>query len=342
MKKLKELLHKITYKVIQGTDELFINNICWDSRKATPGSLFICVKCKNVNRHDFAVDAIKKGALAIIVEHEIDNIPSHISIIKVENSKLTMALIANKYFEEPSRNFNLIGVTGTNGKTSVCHFISKILEYLGRKVGVIGTIENSINGVKLKGERLNPTTPDAIELQSAFSEMLHEGATDVAMEVTSTALNNYRVHSCDFDIGVFTNLTQDHLDEHGSMENYKKAKIKLFKMCKLGIINRDDIASNDIINNATCDLITYGIDNKADLMAKDIYYSLQRTTFTLCFCNTEKAVTLNMPGKFNVYNALAAIACCYFSGFPLDIIINALNTVLSAKGRFETVSNEHH
>jgi len=169
--------------------------------------------------------------------------------------------------------------------------------------------------------------------------MVGEGATDVTIEVTSTALDNYRVHKCDFDIGVFTNLTQDHLDEHGSMENYKKAKIKLFQMCKLGIINKDDAVSNDIINSATCDVITYGIDNKADLMAKDIQYSLQSTSFTLQFCGTERAVTINMPGKFNVYNALAAIACCYFSGFPLDTIISTFNSITSAKGRFETVSN---
>ncbi len=325
--KMKDLLKGFPYEVIQGTDEINIPNISWDSRSIKPDSLFICVKNKNVDRHNYAHDAIASGATSLLIEHKIDNIPNGITVIKVENTKLTMATIASYFYDEPSKKLNLIGITGTNGKTTVTFFITKILECIGRRVGIISTIENRIGNTPLKTSKLNPTTPDAIELQASFAEMLEHNVTDAVMEVTSIALEQLRTYTCDFDIGIFTNLTQDHLDDHGTMENYKKAKMKLFKMCRFGIINADDTVSEDIIQNSTCEIITYGIDTTADFMAKDIQYSQEGVSFTLKFCDNYKKVYLNVPGKFNVYNALSAIACCYFSGFPLHIIIAALTNI---------------
>jgi UDP-N-acetylmuramoyl-L-alanyl-D-glutamate--2,6-diaminopimelate ligase len=338
--KIKDLLNKIPYEVIQGTDEINIPNISWDSRKLKPNSLFICVKNKNVDRHNYAHEAIEAGATALLLERKIEDIPNGITVIKVENAKLAMAIIANSFYDEPSKKFNLIGITGTNGKTTVSFFITKILECIGRKVGIISTIENSIGNIPLKTAKLNPTTPDSVELQSSFAEMVEKNVTDAVMEVTSIALDQHRVSMCDFDIGIFTNLTQDHLDEHGTMENYKKAKMKLFRMCRLGIINADDGVSQDIIQNATCDIITYGINTSADFMASDIEYSQEGVSFTLNFCDNHKKVKLNVPGKFNVYNALSAIAACYFSGFPLPLIIDALSNINGVKGRFEVVPND--
>lgn len=337
--KMKDLLNEIPYEVVQGTDEINIQNISWDSRRLKPNSLFICVKNKNVDRHNYAHDAIESGATTLLIEHKIENIPSRITVIKVENTKLAMAIIANRFYDEPSKKFNLIGITGTNGKTTVTFFITKILECIGRKVGIISTIENSIGNKTLETVKLNPTTPDAIELQSSFAEMAENNVTDAVMEVTSLALEQNRTYMCDFDIGIFTNLTQDHLDEHGTMENYKKAKLKLFKVCRFGIINADDPVSQEIIQNATCDVITYGIDSTADFMAKDIVYSKEGVSFTLCFCDNNKKVHLNVPGKFNVYNALTAIASCYFLGLPLALIIDALTNINGVKGRFEVVPN---
>lgn len=337
--KLKELLSNINYEIIQRPEKIEIKNISWDSRNTKSDSLFICTQGRNVDRHYYAKDAVRNGAIAIVIEHEIGHIPEDITIIKVENSRIAMASIANRFYGEPSKSFNLIGITGTNGKTSVSYFISKILESLGRKVGVIGTIGNSIGDALLKTIKLNPTTPDSIELQASFSEMINEKVPVAVMEVSSSALKNYRVHNCDFDIGIFTNLTQDHLEEHGTMENYKKEKMKLFTMCKIGIINGDDEVSNDIKKNASCQIITYGINKTADFMAKDIKYSCKGITFTLVFCGTEQMVELSVLGEFNVYNMLAAIAACYFSGLPLSVIINALNNVIGVRGRFQMIPN---
>ncbi|MFT5875483.1 MAG: UDP-N-acetylmuramoyl-L-alanyl-D-glutamate--2,6-diaminopimelate ligase, partial [Clostridium sp.] len=325
--KIKDLLNEIPYEVIQGTDDINIPNISWDSRSLSPNSLFICVKNKNVDRHSFAHDAIKGGATALLLEHKIEDIPKGITVIKVENTKLAMAIIANHFYDEPSKKFNLIGITGTNGKGAVAFLITKILESIGRTVGIISTMENRIGNTSLKTIKLNPTTPDTIELQSSFAEMVDKSVTDAIIEVTSIALEQHRAYMCDFDIGILTNLMQDHLDEQVKIENYKKSKMKLFKMCRFGIINADDPVSQDIIHNATCDIITYGINTIADFMAKDITYLQEGVAFTLDFCNNHKKVKLNVPGKLNVYNALTAIASCYFLGFPVPLIIDALSNI---------------
>lgn len=337
---LKNLLKDISYEIIQGTDTIEINNLCWDSRRVKPNSLFICVKNKNVDRHDFAIDALSKGALALIIEHQIPNIPEHITIIKVQNSKAAMAKIASAYYNNPSQKFNLIGITGTNGKTSTSYFISKILESVKRKVGIIGTIANCIGEKKLETEKLNPTTPDSIELQASFAEMASEGATDVVMEVTSSALAGFRVEGCEFEIGVFTNLTQDHLEEHGTMENYKRAKMKLFKLCRYGVLNADDPVSLEIKKESPCMVLTYGINNIADFNAYDIEYTMDGVSFTLDFHGIKNKVSLNVPGKFSVYNALAAITTCYNLGLGLKEVVEGVNNIRGVKGRFESVPND--
>lgn len=337
--KIKELLKNIRYEVLQGTDEFEVQGLSWDSRKVKQDSLFICVKGKNVDRHDFAKRAVDEGAGALVIERDVEMVPGNITVVKVDDTKAAMAQIASIYYGMPSRDFNLIGITGTNGKTSVTYFVAKILETTGRKAGIIGTIENRIGNEILKVEKINPTTPDSIELQASFKEMLEAGVTDVAMEVTSIALEQHRVDCCDFDIGVFTNLTRDHLDEHGTMENYRNAKAKLFTLCRKGILNADDRASRYIMNNATCEIFTYGIKGRADFKAKNIVYFLDGVAFTLDFKGTERKVRLSVPGKFSVYNALAAIGACYCSGLSLDEIVDGLNRVEGVKGRFQPVPN---
>lgn len=337
--KLKDLISDLSYELIQGNIDTEIDNICWDSRNVTNNCLFICTKNKNVDRHQYVKDAIKDGANTILIEHDILNVPKNITVIKVKNSRTAMANISNKYYGEPSKKFNLIGITGTNGKTSVAFFITKILETLGHQVGIISTIENRIGSLKLKTKKINPTTPDSIELQSSFKEMLDKNAATVVMEVTSAALEQHRVDNCDFDIGIFTNLSQDHLDEHGTMENYKNAKLKLFNMCRLGIINADDKIYQEIEKNSLCDIITYGINNSADFMAKNILFTSDGTNFILDFRGNTKNVSLKTVGLFNIYNALTTIASCYFLGIPLDTIVDAINNIDGVKGRFEFIKN---
>lgn len=335
--KLIDLLNTMEYKLLQGSVDTEIASISWDSRNVSKNSVFICTRSRVLDRHNFAIEAIEKGASALIVEKHLENIPSNITVIKVENGRIAMAYMANLFFNKPSDKFNLIGITGTNGKTSIAYMISCILKYAGRKVGVISTIENTIADKPINIKKTNPTTPDSLELQASFSEMAANNANDVVMEVTSSALDNHRVDNCDFDIGIFTNLTQDHLDEHGTMENYKNAKKKLFNLCRLGIINMDDDVSLEFIKDCPCDFMTYGINSPADISAKNIEYSLTGTTFTLNFHGVEKEVKLNLPSEFNVYNALAAIEACYFLGLPLSIILEGIKQLKGIKGRFQYV-----
>jgi UDP-N-acetylmuramoyl-L-alanyl-D-glutamate--2,6-diaminopimelate ligase len=337
--KLYEAMKGISYEILCGDINLEISCISWDSREVVKNSLFIAVKNKNVDRHDFAIEAVNNGAIALVVEHEIQNLPENITVIKVEDSRKAMSIIARNYYGNPMESLQSIGVTGTNGKTSVSHFISKILEANKIKCGIIGTIENTVDGAKMKTKKLNPTTPDAIELQGTLSEMLNYDVTHVVMEVTSSALAQDRVYGCKFNIGVFTNLTQDHLEEHGTMENYKNAKLKLFKSCKTGVINVDDVVAADIISTGTCNFVTYGIENACDFRAVDISFTQSGSKFKLLHQDEVREVELNVPGKFSVYNALAAIGSCYSLGLRLEDIIEGVRNIKGVPGRFQAIPN---
>lgn len=337
--KLSNLLTGVNYTIIQGNADTEVESISWDTRRISGKSLFICVRNRNVDRHEYAGEAVRKGAAAIVLEHMIEGIPEEITVIEVENSRKAMAIIADNYYDSPSKDLKLVGITGTKGKTSVTYFISRILETSGRRTGVISTIQNTVGGKLLKTEKLNPTTPDAIELQASFREILDNGASYAVMEVTSSALSQDRVCMCDFDIGVFTNLTQDHLEEHGNMENYKIAKMKLFKMCKTGVINIDDNVSEEIIKNSSCSILTYGIKREADIRAYDIVYSLEGVSFKINYNGIIKNLYLNIPGRFSVYNALAAIGVCQELGLSIDEIFDGLKGIEGVPGRFQAVPN---
>ncbi|MDT8719482.1 UDP-N-acetylmuramoyl-L-alanyl-D-glutamate--2,6-diaminopimelate ligase [Clostridium sp. 19966] len=337
---LSNLLKGIEYELLQGSLSVNIDKICWDSRELFKNCLFIAVKNKNVDRHNYIDMAINSGALAIVLEKETNNIPQNVTVIRVKNSRIAMAIASNNFYDYPSHKFNLIGITGTNGKTSTSYFISDILNYSYRRCGIIGTIENNAAGMQLRTSKLNPTTPDSLELQKSFSEMINLGMTDVAMEVTSTALEMNRVYGCNFDIAVFTNLTMEHLEEHGTMENYKKAKLKLFAMCKNFVLNADDAFSKAIIKKyPDSSVLTYGIENTADLRAINIQYSIDSVSFDLSFNGIFYPVEINIPGRFTVYNALAAAASCYLSGIAMDEIVRALSNLKGVPGRFQYVRN---
>ncbi|WP_238918063.1 UDP-N-acetylmuramoyl-L-alanyl-D-glutamate--2,6-diaminopimelate ligase [Clostridium sp. YIM B02555] len=343
--KLYKLLQDIKYEVINGGVDIDISNISYDSRKIKENSIFVCINGVNVNGHDYIKEAIKKGALAIIIEEEIQVKNENIAVIKVDNSKVALASMANVFYNEPSKEINLVGVTGTNGKTTVIHYIKDILEAYNKRTAVIGTLGYEFENKEANIQKINPTTPEALELQGLFREFIDKGAENVIMEVTSSALAKYRVENCDFNVGVFTNLSQDHLDEHGTMENYKNEKMKLFRKCSIGVINLDDKIAEEIIEKATCKILTYGINKEADIKATDIRYKNDCVIFKIKFKEMNwswwsgKDLKVNIPGKVTVYNALAAIGACLGLGMDISDVVSALSNLKYVPGRLEMVTN---
>lgn len=337
--KLQGLLKDIDYEVLQGSHDVNVTNIQYDSRKITQGSLFVCIVGFETDGHKYAKNAIENGAIALLVENEIEGIDDSITVIKTTNSREAIAIIADRYYNHPSQKFNLIGVTGTNGKTSTVYLTKGILDTYGKKTGLLGTIENIIGEEVYEAKR---TTPESLDLQKLFYNMFKANVNDVVMEVSSHSLDLHRVDGCKFDVGVYTNLTLDHLDYHKTMENYRDAKLKLFKLCKKGVINIDDDYGYYMLENAECkEIITYGIDNNdADLNATNIRIDLHGTSFTLLKDSKSYEVKLATPGKFSVYNALAAMGASSAVDVPMDIIIKGLEGNKGIKGRFESFTSK--
>jgi UDP-N-acetylmuramoyl-L-alanyl-D-glutamate--2,6-diaminopimelate ligase len=337
--KLYKLLNEISYTLINGHVNVNIDNVCYDSRKVNANSLFICICGNNVDGHDFIDKAVKNGAVAILVEKDVNYTNQDIVIIKVKNTRIALANIANLFYNEPSKEIELIGVTGTNGKTTIVHYIKDVLGNYGKFIGTIGTLGFEMTNKKVNMRKTTPTTPEALELQEALRYFSDNSADSVVMEVTSSALANHRVDSCDFNIGIFTNLSQDHLEEHGTMESYKKEKMKLFHKCKLGIINIDDNIASEIINDATCKILTYGIEKSADIRATNIVYGNKSVSFKIILKDSCNEVNVNIPGKFTVYNTLATIATCYALGMNIEDILKLIPKVNPVPGRVELVKN---
>lgn len=337
--KLEQLMSGLTYELVQGDMNIDVKHLSWDSRRTKEGALFIAVRNKHVNRHDFILDAISAGATSIIIEDGIYDIPKDITVLKVEHTRRLMAILADRFYHQPSKKLQLVGITGTNGKTSTSYLVEGIIDDIGKSAGLIGTIKNRIGPKRLDTVKVNPTTPDSIELQSSLAEMVTQGVEYAVMEVTSTALDRDRVLGCDFDIGVFTNLSRDHLDEHGTMEAYREAKAKLFTMCKKAVINVDDRVGEIFVSRATCPVTTYGMMKHADFVAKEMKFSSHGGEFKLLHQDKTYEVRVSIPGEFTVYNALAAIATCYELGFKLEEIVRAIGQIMFIPGRFETVPN---
>jgi UDP-N-acetylmuramoyl-L-alanyl-D-glutamate--2,6-diaminopimelate ligase len=336
--KLSGLMSEIDVTLIKGDMDINIINIVNDSRHVIEGSLFVCVEGFETDGHKYIKSAIEKGAAAILVQRKVE-VEEDATVIMAEDTRRALALISSKYYNHPSEQFELVGVTGTNGKTSTVFLIDNILKQFGKKTGVIGTIENRIGDEVLPTSR---TTPESVELQALFAKMVEANVNDVIMEVSSHALDLHRVDGSHFDIGVFTNLSLDHLDYHKTIESYRDAKLKLFNMCKTAVINIDDEAGRYICDHCSCkNVITYGChNNHATLNAYDIENKISGTAFRLNIEGTVHRVEIQTPGKFSVYNALAAIAACLSLGMPIDLIKNTLKEGSTIKGRFETFKSK--
>jgi UDP-N-acetylmuramoyl-L-alanyl-D-glutamate--2,6-diaminopimelate ligase len=309
-----------------------IDFIAYDSRKAKENSLFICIDGFKVDGHKFVAQALENGVKAILVQKDID-VPEGVTVIKVNDTRYAMACISDIFYQHPSSRFNLVGVTGTKGKTTTTFMIKAILEAAKQKVGLIGTICNSVGDESLPAER---TTPESSDLQALFSEMTKKDVDSVVMEVSSHALELHRVSSSEYDIGIFTNLSRDHLDFHKTFENYLNAKIKLFDICKKGLVNIDNEYGEEVVRRAKCDVITFGIDKEADIRAIDIVTYSDKVKFKVISPWVNGDVTVNAPGKFSVYNALSAIGACCLMGISFDNIKEGLEKV-SVPGRVEVV-----
>ncbi|GIP25173.1 UDP-N-acetylmuramoyl-L-alanyl-D-glutamate--2,6-diaminopimelate ligase [Paenibacillus sp. J23TS9] len=340
--KLNELASTLTIAQITGSGDITITGLQTDSRKVAPGDLFICLPGHTVDGHDYAEQAAEQGAAALVVEHKLDiDLPQVI----VKDSRYAMAVIADAFFGSPSSHMKMIGVTGTNGKTTTTYLIEKMMNDHGVNTGLIGTIQMRYGGRTFP---MSGTTPEALELQRSLDDMSANGVKCCVMEVSSHALEQGRVKGTDFRTAIFTNLTQDHLDYHKTMEDYREAKGLFFSRLgnkfthqknqrKYAVLNADDEASQYFAKVTAAEVITYGLDEKADVRASEISITAQGTHFHVDSFQGSCDVQLRMVGKFNVYNALAAITAGLLEGLELDSIKRSLESVPGVDGRVESV-----
>ena len=335
--KLEYLLERISYTCVQGTVDTEVTAIVNDSRKATEGCLFFCIAGAAFDGHSVAMEVAGQGAKVLVVEKEVE-VPEHVTVIRVENTRYAMACISAAYYGHPAEKLKVIGVTGTKGKTTTTYMIKSILENAGHKVGLIGTIETII------GEKVIPsanTTPESMLVQQYFAEMLEAGCDCVVMEVSSQGLMMHRTAGFTFEIGIFMNLEPDHIgpNEHASFEEYLNCKAMLFSQCKLGIGNIDDEHFEEIMKNHTCELETIGFHENADLCAKNMELITGPGYLGVSYEISGKMnmkVEVDVPGKFSVYNSLTAIAVCRHFGVSEENIKKALKAA-KVKGRIEMV-----
>ena len=330
--KLQDILEGIGIRSFHADPEMEITGIAYDSRTVEPGQLFVAVTGFAADGHRFIPMAVEKGAAAVLCQTPPEG---EIPYVQVENTRSALALASANFFGRPAEKMKFIGITGTNGKTTSTYLLKEILEKTaGAKVGLVGTIQNMIGDRVIETER---TTPESYELQKLFAEMAEAGCTHVVMEVSSHALVLDRVAGVRFDVGMFSNLTQDHLDFHKTMEEYRKAKAILFRMCDVGVYNADDPASEKIMAEATCRAFTYAEHHEADLKAENVVLHADSVEFTAVHGGERVPVTLGIPGGFTVYNALCVLGAAMAMGIPLSEAAAALAGAHGVKGRVEVV-----
>ena len=348
MKKLTDLLEHVEYQCLQGTTDKEITSVVYDSRKAEPGSLFLCIKGAVSDGHSYAASVAEKGAAVLVVQDEVD-VPKDVTVIRVKDSRYAMACIAAAWFDYPAAKLKTIGITGTKGKTTTTYLVKSILENAGHKTGLIGTIETVIGDTRIPSAN---TTPESYLVQEYFAKMAEAGCDSVVMEVSSQGIKMHRVDGITFDYGIFTNISPDHIgpDEHADFAEYLYCKSRLLNMCRIGLVNRNDSHFEDIIKDADCELYTYGVteergglhgsgESGADFTASDVRYVSQPDFVGTEFDvkgRYEMDVRLGIPGLFNVDNALAAVSVCSFLGLKKECVGHALEHI-RVNGRMEIV-----
>ena len=334
---LKELLKEIQYELLNGTLDIEVSQIDYDSRQVVEGSLFVCIPGAKVDGHTFIEQVINKGAKVIVVEKDVPY-QEGVTYIQVEDARYALALLSCAFFDHPSRKMCVIGITGTKGKTTTSYMMESILKNANKKVGIIGTIGSLINGQLKKTKN---TTPESFELQRLMNEMVEAGCEYCVMEVSSQGLMLNRVAGIEFDFGIFTNLSPDHIgeNEHRDFNHYMSCKKKLFEMCRVGIFNKDDGHFEDMTKDCQCEVYTYSINNPSDLQASDIELYKGQGTLGVEFQThgmLNATFQTNIPGRFSVYNSLVAIMVCHLVDIEETYIQTALKQV-RVRGRVEIV-----
>ena len=333
--KLKDLLREITPTRLTGPADRDITGICYDSRKVTPGSLFVAIRGFQSDGHAYIPSALEKGAAALVVEEMPEALPEAVTCVQVSDSRAALARLGAAWYGHPEKELKLVGVTGTNGKTTVTHLTRHILEKNGEKCGLIGTNGIYFGDVARESAR---TTPESLELYGILREMRDAGMTCAAMEVSSHSLVLDRVLGLSFAAAAFTNLTQDHLDFHGDMEHYFQAKTLLFDRCDTAVINVDDQWGARLAQEKTCSKVTFSArSDAADLVAKNVQLQPDGIRAVVVRDCDIARMRLGIPGQFSVYNALTAAGCCLALGLTLEQVCDALSDAPGIKGRAEIV-----
>ena len=341
---LRNMLVGLNNLKVKGDLDIEISGIENNSKNVKEGYLFVAIQGFSTDGHQYVENAIENGATAIMIQEGCNlkgmKIPDSVTVVMAKDTREGLAIVSDNFYNHPSRKFKLIGVTGTKGKTTTTFMIKEILERAGKKVGLIGTIAIYINGKKIKDS--DRTTPESIELQQIFAKMVDEGVEVVVMEVSSQSLKLHRVTGCEFDYVVFTNFSEDHIspNEHPDMKDYFESKLKLFKMCKNGIVNTDDLHGAKIPGLfPDSNIVTYGIDNYANVLAKDITITNSYVDFKVKITDRNERVKTGIPGRFSVYNSLAAICVAQKFGVSPEVVKEALAQV-RVPGRSELVDNK--
>ena len=334
--KLSEILKGIEEISVRGDEEIDVTNIAYDSRKVEKDGMFVAIVGFKTDGHNYIETAIQSGAKVIAMQegaYDAGMIPSNITVVFSKDTRKLLPKLACNFYKNPTRELKVVGVTGTKGKTTTTYMIKSILEHAGKKVGLIGTIANYVGDKCYEAER---TSPESLDLQRMFREMVENKCDVAVMEVSSHSLALDRVDGIDFDIGVFTNLTQDHMDFHKTFDNYLAAKAKLFTMCKEGFVNCDDMYAKKLMAIATCPITTYGIANNPFVSARDIIITNSYSDFKMPFNKTIQRIRVDIPGRFTVYNALAAICVSIRLGAGVEDVLAGLEN-LRVPGRSEVV-----
>lgn len=331
---LQYLVEDIKDKEVIGDLNISINKIEYDSKKIKQGDMFVAIKGTSEDGHEYIKEAIDNGAIAVIVSKEYDNTTvNDVTYVKVEDTRITLAKVASIYYDNPSSKLKIIGITGTKGKTTTAYMIRDILLASGKKTGMIGTIYNTYGDKKIEAIR---TSPESLDLQKLLKDMVDADMEYVVMEVSSHALDLNRVYGLHFIIGVFTNLSQDHLDYHKTMDNYLLAKSKMFENTDFAIINTDDIYTPRLEKLIKCKIAKYGLDNEANVTCVDVRINNNFVDFKMYINKMLQTVRVNIPGRYTVYNSLAAIAVTSMLGCQMDAILAALAEI-RVPGRSEVV-----
>ena len=337
MRAARELLKDLEYEVVSGSVDVNVKELIYNTKMVSKECMFVCIRGAVFDSHDAAAEAAAGGAVVIVAERPVE-VPEGICVVRVKDTRYALALISAAYFGYPARKLKTIGITGTKGKTTTTFLIRSILEHAGIRTGLIGTIETII------GDRHIPasnTTPESYTIQQYFAAMVEAGCQVAVMEVSSQGLKLHRTAGIQFDIGIFTNLAPDHIgpNEHESFEEYLECKSRLFRQCRVGIVNIDDAHCPQILEGHTCQVETYGFSEKADLRASDVKLVNRPGFLGVAYRVsglTDMDVEIDMPGRFSVYNSLVAIAVCRHFDIRKEDVLAALEAA-KTKGRIEKV-----